>query len=298
MTSPLKDSLQNQALQNLPGELFAALQRLVPQHSLSRLAAKLAESQTPWLKRWLIEHFISTYNINMEEALESDPDQYPSFNAFFTRQLKPDARPLDSSSSSITSPADGAISQIGYMDGEQLIQAKGKTFSANALLGSEQDAALFDQGAFTTIYLSPKDYHRVHMPVDGQLLHCRYIPGQLFSVNRATTRHIPGLFARNERLVCLFQTPVGKVAIVLVGAMLVAGIGTVWEPLYSPNPKGVIEQMFSGEPNTSLQKGDELGHFNFGSTVIMLFEKSAISWQAQLARGSEVRMGQQIATTG
>ncbi|MCV6605166.1 MAG: archaetidylserine decarboxylase, partial [Porticoccaceae bacterium] len=193
------------------------------------------------------------------------------------------------------SPADGTISQIGYLQGDQLIQAKGKTFGASALLGSEQDASLFDQGAFTTIYLSPKDYHRVHMPVAGQLLHSRYIPGHLFSVNRATTKHIPGLFARNERLVCLFQTPVGKVAVVLVGAMLVAGIGTVWQPVYTPNPQAVIEQSFE-DVDIALGKGEELGHFNFGSTVVMVFEKSAICWQQQLCRGSAVKMGESLGT--
>ncbi|MGS2723117.1 archaetidylserine decarboxylase [Porticoccus sp. GXU_MW_L64] len=284
--------LQNPALKNLPGELFAALQRLLPQHSLSRLIARLADSETPWLKRWLIERFVAAYDINMEEALQQDLEHYPCFNAFFTRQLKPDVRPLDTSSNAITSPADGTISQIGYLQGDQLIQAKSKTFAANALLGSEQDASLFEQGAFTTIYLSPKDYHRVHMPVDGQLLHSRYIPGHLFSVNRATTTHIPGLFARNERLVCLFQTPVGKVAIVLVGAMLVAGIGTVWQGQFTPNPQAVIEQTFDSKTAITLNKGDELGHFNFGSTVIMLFEKDAMHWHQQLSRGRGVKMGE------
>ncbi|MDM3871552.1 archaetidylserine decarboxylase [Porticoccus sp. W117] len=284
-------------MKNLPGELFAALQRLLPQHSLSRLIAKLADSETPWLKRWLIERFVAAYGINVEEALEQDLDKYASFNAFFTRQLQAEARPLDSASNTITSPADGAISQIGYLQGDQLIQAKGKTFSANTLLGCEQDANLFEQGAFTTIYLSPKDYHRVHMPVDGQLLHSRYIPGHLFSVNKATTTHIPGLFARNERLVCLFQTPAGKVAIVLVGAMLVAGIGTVWQGQYAPNPRTVVEQTFDGETEVVLSKGDELGHFNFGSTVIMLFEKDAMHWHQQLGQGEEVKMGEALGLT-
>ncbi|UTW45183.1 phosphatidylserine decarboxylase [bacterium SCSIO 12696] len=282
-------------LQQLPGELFTALQRLVPQHTLSRLLAKLAESQTPWLKRMLIERFVAAYDINLEEALESDTEAYSSFNAFFTRQLKPNARPLNETPNTITSPADGTVSQVGYLDGEKLIQAKGKTFSASTLLASSSDARLFEQGAFTTIYLSPRDYHRVHIPVDGKLKHCRYVPGQLFSVNRATTTHIPNLFARNERLVCLFETPVGNVAVILVGAMLVAGIGTVWQPRYSPNPRGIIEQPFDGEANTVLKKGDQLGHFDFGSTVIMLFEKDSIDWQVSLTSGTTVKMGEKLA---
>ena len=280
---------------DLSGELFAALQRLLPQHTLSRLIARLAEARTPWLKRWLIERFINAYDVNLAEAFDQDLGNYETFNAFFTRKLQPGARPLDEAPGAIISPADGSVSQLGELDGNQLIQAKGKTFNASTLLGSEEDAAGFIDGHFATIYLSPKDYHRVHMPIDGKLLHTRYIPGKLFSVNSATARHIPDLFARNERLVCLFETPLGRVAVVMVGAMLVAGIGTVWCPHYPANPGAVEEQLFDADSSPELAKGDELGHFNFGSTVIVLFEKGTVRWHESFGCGSAIKMGQCLA---
>ncbi len=278
------------------GELFAALQRLLPHHLLSRLTAKLAEAKTPWLKDALIKQFIRTFNVDIGEALHEELREYKNFNAFFTRQLKPGLRPIDTSENIMTCPADGTISQIGKLDGLQLIQAKGCTYSAATLLGNCEEAQQFTGGNFATIYLSPKDYHRVHMPLAGTLESTRYIPGKLFSVNGTTTHHIPGLFARNERLVCLFDTELGKVAIILVGAMLVAGIETVWCSQYQPNPKTIVEDRFIGKKHLALSKGEELGQFNFGSTVIVLFEPDTINWAEHLQHKSTVRLGETIAT--
>ncbi|WIO75017.1 archaetidylserine decarboxylase [Porticoccaceae bacterium LTM1] len=276
------------------GECFAALQRLVPQHGLSRLTARLAESETPWLKNMLIKGFIKKFDIDLSEARYQSLESYDCFNEFFTRQLKPDLRPVDSNPDSIASPADGTVSQIGAIDDGRVIQAKGKHFSTTELLGSTDDADFFNDGRFTTIYLSPKDYHRVHMPVNGTLLHTRYIPGDLFSVNNDTAEHIPNLFARNERLVCLFETDFGKVAVVMVGAMLVAGIGTVWQKSYPPNPGVIEETLFNEDDAPTLAKGEEMGHFNFGSTVILLFEAESMDWLDSINSGEGTQMGQQI----
>lgn len=283
-------------MQEYKGELFSALQRLLPQHTLSRLTAKLAQAETPWLKDRLIKQFIRAFDVQLSEALYEDISAYKNFNAFFTRQLKPDARPLDTAMDAITCPADGTISQIGGLHNTTLVQAKGKTYSAEALLASKEDAQPFAGGDFATIYLSPKDYHRVHMPVSGTLQLTRYIPGKLFSVNGITSQHIPGLFARNERLVCLFDTDIGKMAIVMVGAMLVAGIGTAWQSHYPPNPKGIMEERFADKNAPQLAKGEELGHFNFGSTVILLFEPKAIRWTQNFQHKTVSRLGEKIAT--
>jgi len=275
------------------GELFAALQRLLPQHTLSRILAMAAESRLPWLKDYLIQKAIRHFEIDMSEALDSDPKNYASFNQFFTRQLKPDARPVDTAEDAIVSPADGCISQIGEICDGEIFQAKGSTFSTRALLGSSSEtASIFDGGIFTTIYLSPRDYHRVHMPFAGKLLETRYVPGRLFSVNDTTTRQIPRLFARNERLVCLFDSDAGKVAVVLVGAIFVAGIQTTWQNWYRPGR--LDHQIFGGRPLT-FDKGDELGQFRFGSTVVMLFEQGN-KWSGPHQSGSAVRLGERLGT--
>ena len=278
------------------GDWFAALQRVTPQHTLSRLGGRLAEAERPWLKNALIKHFINIYNINMEEAEFEDISAYPCFNDFFTRGLKADARPVDSNKKSIVCPADGTVSQIGSISDDVLIQAKGKSFSVASLLGADDgDSRKFAGGSFTTIYLSPQDYHRVHMPIEGRLDYCRYIPGRLFSVNDLTAKHIDGLFARNERLVCLFDTPAGRCAVVLVGAMMVAGIESVWRGHYPPKAALETHHNTNGNP-VALQKGEEMGRFKFGSTVVMLFEKSAIRWDSAYNAGSTTRMGEHLAT--
>lgn len=284
--------LWSNSLNTFWAEWFVALQRLLPQHGLSRLGKKLAESQSPRVKNALIRQFVKTYRVNMEEALSGSPDDYPCFNDFFTRALKPEARPIVQDDAVVTSPADGSISQLGTITAGNIFQAKGKSFSVEALLGeSNEDSRLFQQGEFITIYLSPSDYHRVHMPVAGTLDYCRYIPGKLFSVNAATTTLVDGLFAKNERLVCLFNTEFGRCAVVLVGAMMVAGIETVWQRGYQANQLRA-DQFKPGE--VVLGKGDEMGRFKFGSTAIVLFEPNTIGWLTEVACGKSVKMGQGI----
>ncbi len=282
-------------MSNLTGELFAALQRITPQHALSRLGGKLAKAETPWLKDQLIRQFCRSYKIDLEEAAEQELSAYPSFNDFFTRALKPGARPVNADQNSIVCPADGTVSQIGQIDGGQLIQAKGKQFSVTALLGGDDaDSDRFSNGSFTTIYLSPQDYHRVHMPIDGNLDYCRYIPGKLFSVNNITTQHVDAVFAKNERLVCVFDTPIGRCAVILVGAMMVAGIESVWHGDYQPGTRIDTYHQSNGE-KVELKKGDEMGRFKFGSTVIMLFEPNKVEWRSEYSAGSTTRMGAALA---
>ena len=280
---------------NHQAELFVALQRLLPQHALSRLIARAAESKMPWLKNRLIERAIAAFDINIDEAESSDTDDYENFNSFFTRALKDGARPIDQGSNALVSPADGAVSQAGPITQERIIQAKGSDYSAGRLLGNTEEAKLYTDGAFTTIYLSPKDYHRVHMPIAGTLISTRYIPGDLFSVNDKTAQALPGLFTRNERLVCQFDSELGQFALVFVGAMLVAGIETVWGGFETPGRGAVRNADFLGR-DLSFDKGEEIGRFKFGSTVILLFQKDKIDWQDSFFPQAPVQMGEKIAS--
>ena len=280
-------------MNNLQAEWFIALQRLVPQHGLSRLGSRLAEIKTPWVKNTLIKQFIRTYNVNLEEAASSSLDDYKNFNEFFTRAMKEGSRPIDQGKNSIVCPADGTVSQLGPIREGNIFQAKGKSFSVASLLGAnDSDTQRFLNGNFTTIYLSPRDYHRVHMPVAGELAYSRYIPGKLFSVNDTTTQYINGLFAKNERLVCMFDTPVGRCAVILVGAMMVAGIESIWQGHYQP---GVVKTDQFNPGQVSLEKGAEMGHFKFGSTVILMFEPGTTTWVEQYQSGSTTMMGETLA---
>ena len=281
---------------NHQAELFVALQRLLPQHALSRLIARAAESKMPWLKNRLIERAIAAFDINIDEAESSDLDDYENFNSFFTRALKDGARPIDQDSDALISPADGAVSQAGPITRQRIIQAKGSDYSASRLLGDSEEAKLYTDGAFTTIYLSPKDYHRVHMPIAGTLISTRYIPGDLFSVNDKTAQALPGLFARNERLVCQFDSELGQFALVFVGAMLVAGIETVWGGFETPGRGAVRNADFSGR-DLNFDKGEEIGRFKFGSTVILMFQKDKIDWQDSFVPQAPVQMGEKIASS-
>lgn len=277
-------------------ELFVALQRALPKHALSRLIAKAAESKIPWLKNALINRAISAFNINMDEALSNDINDYENFNAFFTRALKQGVRPLNTDTDSIACPADGAISQAGPISKNKILQAKGIDYSVGRLLGDSTEAKLYEDGSFATIYLSPRDYHRVHIPLAGKLMSTRYIPGELFSVNDQTAQALPGLFARNERLVCEFESKeVGTFAVIFVGAMLVAGIETVWGGFETPGPDAVRETDFSDQ-SLSFMKGDEIGRFKFGSTVIMLFQNQKTSWTDNIEHHAKVCMGEKIGT--
>lgn len=269
--------------------LFILLQKILPQHLLSRATGWLADVEWVWLKNALIKLFIGQYDVNMDEAVHSEPDDYRHFNEFFTRPLKEGVRPLANAEQFILSPADGAISQLGKIESGDIFQAKGQSYTAARLLGGNAERAKpFENGEFITVYLSPRDYHRVHAAIGGQLKASTYLPGELFSVNEATARNVPQLFARNERLVALFDTELGEVAVVLVGAMIVAGIETVW---------GGRMSTASTMPATphSLSAGDELGRFYLGSTVILLFEPGKIRWLDDMSAGAPLKMGQAIA---
>lgn len=277
-------------------ELFILLQRLLPQHALSRLLGRLAAAQGPvWLVHRAIRLFISHYEVDLSEAERTEPEAYASFNDFFTRALKADARPL--CASGIACPADGAISECGDLDGDRMLQAKGRTYSLKALLaGDEERAGQFAGGRFMTIYLSPRDYHRVHMPLDGHLTASAYVPGDLFSVNGTTAAGVDSLFARNERHISYFDTPRGPMAVVLVGAMIVAGIGTVWDGQVAPLPRRVTKKDFLNPPRpVQLDRGEEMGRFFLGSTVIVLFPPGAPQWNEPCVAGLPVRMGEQLA---
>jgi len=267
---------------------FSLLQYPLPHHAISRLIGKLAQCDNPWVKDTLIKAFIKRFNVDMSQALEPNPTAYATFNDFFTRALKADARPLGDG---ILSPADGVLSQYGRLQAGQLVQAKGHTYSAQTLLGG--DTALAEEflgGSFATVYLSPRDYHRVHMPVTGTLREMIYVPGRLFSVNQATATYVPGLFARNERLVCIFDTEHGPMAMVLVGAMIVAAIETVWSGQVTPL-SGHPQRIPFGQPIT-LEKGAEMGRFKLGSTVVMCFAKPVNFTERPLA--TLVSMGESL----
>ncbi|MGO5000620.1 archaetidylserine decarboxylase [Oceanisphaera sp. W20_SRM_FM3] len=274
------------------------LQYLMPKHLVSRLVGRLAAKEGGKLTQWLITRFISQYQVNMSEALHEDPAHYASFNDFFTRELKADARPLVEGKQVLAMPVDGAISQLAPIQQGRIIQAKGHDYSARTLLGGDKDlAAPFMGGDFATIYLAPKDYHRIHMPLDGVLKTMIYVPGELFSVNPLTASRVPELFARNERVVCLFDTAAGPMALVLVGATIVASIETVWAGTVTP-PAGKRIQRWDYAPETAprLAKGDEMGRFKLGSTVVCLFAPEQVNLAEHLVPGTVTVMGTEFGT--
>ncbi|MBO6753390.1 MULTISPECIES: archaetidylserine decarboxylase [Spongiibacter] len=272
---------------------FIILQYLLPQHLLSRLVGKLAECRLPWLKNLLIRRFITQYKVDMSEAVDSAPEAYANFNAFFTRALKDGARPI--ADAPVVCPADGAISQLGEINRGRIFQAKGQDYSLQTLLGDDKAlTAEFDGGSFATIYLSPRDYHRVHMPVDGTLRSMTYVPGKLFSVNTTTAENVRSLFARNERAICVFDTEFGPMAMILVGAMIVAGIETVWDGQVAPPPRQLTTRSYPQEAPT-LKKGEEMGRFKLGSTVILLFGKDKIDWLDKFEALTPTRLGEALA---
>jgi phosphatidylserine decarboxylase len=272
---------------------FILLQHLVPQRALTRLAGRLAASETPWLREAMIARFAAAYGVDMDEAARGF-GQFASFNDFFTRELREGARPLEDAARFILSPADGAVSQLGRIAGGRIFQAKGRDFTAVELLGHGAEAARrFEGGSFITIYLSPRDYHRVHMPAAGGLRSTAYVPGDLFSVNTATAGGVDRLFARNERLACMFDGPDGGFASVMVGAMIVAGIDTVWPHRFAGHGRAVLCEDFAPGA-VDLAAGDEMGRFYLGSTVVLLFEPGRVEWLESLKPGDPLRMGQAI----
>lgn len=273
---------------------YVLAQYCCPQHTLTRIVGWLAECRFKWFKNWAINRLIRKYHVDLSEALSENLDDYPHFNSFFTRQLKPGLRPLASGSHTLSSPVDGKISQIGKIHRDMILQAKQFNYSIVSLLGGAKTLAeSFEEGNFATIYLAPKDYHRVHMPITGKLVETTYVPGKLFSVNPVTTQFVPQLFARNERLICIFETAIGPVAIILVGAMLVGHIQTVW-PMQHPRNQ-ITTERYSNQ--ILLERGDELGLFKMGSTVILLFPKGTAEWSTTLFENSVVKVGEKMGET-
>jgi phosphatidylserine decarboxylase len=276
--------------------LFILLQYIVPQHLISRLVGFLAECRLPLIKDPLIKLFAKQFKVNMQEAQREDLADYVNFNDFFTRSLKDDARHIDVNDEHLACPVDGAISQIGDIKAGKVFQAKGQDYDVTTLLGGDSDLAEpFIDGQFTTIYLAPKDYHRIHMPCDGKLTSMVHVPGQLFSVNQATAENVPGLFARNERVVAMFDTEFGPMAMVLVGAMIVASVETPWAGLVCPTGKQVTSWQYSDQGDIIIRKGEEMGRFKLGSTVVMCLPKGTCQWNEELQPGVTTRMGQMLA---
>jgi phosphatidylserine decarboxylase len=278
----------NDALTTLP-------QYVLPQHGLSKLMSFFTHSENKTLKNFMISQVIKHYGVNMEEAKDQNLDAFKSFNHFFTRELKPEVRPLAAGEDTIVSPADGAVSQAGKIMGGNIFQAKGMAFSAVELLGGDSERAKpFEEGGFATIYLSPKDYHRLHMPLTGTLKEMVHIPGKLFSVNTATTRSVPALFARNERVAAIFDTEIGPMALVLVGAIFVSSIETVWHGVVTPPSASSVQSWSYGDQPVTLNKGEEMGRFNMGSTIIVLFGKDKVAWDSGFKADRVVKLCEAI----
>ncbi|UCV12829.1 phosphatidylserine decarboxylase [Dechloromonas denitrificans] len=267
-------------------------QYLLPKQALTLLAGKLASTEAGAMTTGVINWFVRRYGVNMAEAANPDTASYKSFNEFFTRPLKADARPL--AEADFLCPVDGAISQFGPIERDQIFQAKGHTYSTTALVGGDRElAAQFENGSFATLYLSPRDYHRIHMPVDGRLTRMIHVPGALFSVNPTTARGVPGLFARNERVVCVFDSAAGPFVLTLVGATIVGSMSTVWHGVVNPPRPGVVrEWRYDENTAVNLKKGEEMGRFLLGSTVVMLFPKNALNFNPAWAPARPLRMGE------
>jgi phosphatidylserine decarboxylase len=276
------------------GRLFVWLQYVLPQHGLSRLVLRATRVRAPRFKNWLIKGFLKLYSVDMSEAVQTDPLRYGSFNEFFTRALQPDKRPVTPAPNAIVCPVDGTVSEAGRIDADLLLQAKGQRYSLSDLLAGHPWAGRFEGGSFATIYLAPFNYHRIHMPLQGSLLNTVYVPGRLFSVNTVTARYVPRLFARNERVLTHFDTAHGEFALVLVGALNVGSIATVWAGDITPAAGRAVSVL---PPHQHvLERGAELGRFNMGSTVILLFQAGRAQWLPQVKAGMSVRLGQSLGT--
>jgi phosphatidylserine decarboxylase len=271
---------------------------VLPHQLLSRLIRSATRWRVRWWKDLLIQLFVHHFRVDMSSAQYPAASDYPDFNSFFTRALQPGVRPLPDAPQGIASPVDGCVSELGDISTDRLLQAKGRDYSLTTLLGGDAPrAAPFQGGKFVTLYLSPRDYHRIHMPVDGRLLETTYVPGRLFSVAPHTTRAIPGLFTRNERLVAVFETPCGPMAMVMVGAIFVSCMETVWDGVVNPSLGMAPETRRFGAPeypDVELQRGAEAGRFNMGSTVILVYGPGQVDWSAEIRPGSAIRMGQRL----
>lgn len=290
---------RDSAPMKIAATLFVGLQYLLPHHLLSWLMHGITRIEARGIRETLIRRVIDGYRVDMQEALESDPAKYRSFNDFFTRALHPEARPVTQEDDLIACPADGTLSQAGKIEDGYLFQAKGHDYSLRELVGGDPAMSrLFEAGSFATIYLSPRDYHRVHMPCGGRLKKMVHVPGRLFSVNETTCQRVPRLFARNERVISLFDTDIGPMAMILIGAIFVSSIETVWAGPVTPARQRVRTWRYGQQPEPTtiaLEKGDEMGRFNMGSTVILLFGKDAVEWVDDLTNGTATKMGEAIA---
>jgi phosphatidylserine decarboxylase len=275
--------------------LYVGLQYLLPQHLLSALMFRLTRVGWRPFRAAFIRTFIRWFQVDMQEAADPDPDAYGTFNAFFTRALRRGERPVAEGPEALACPADGALSQLGAIRGGRIFQAKGIDYSLLDLLGGDEDwAARFAGGSFATVYLSPRDYHRVHMPAAGRLREMIHVPGRLFSVNAVTAALVPRLFSRNERVVCLFEGEAGPMAVILVGAIFVGSMDTVWAGQVTPAHGGCPSRGYGDADGIELGKGEEMGRFNMGSTVILLFPPETVEWDPMLQAGNKVRMGQRL----
>jgi phosphatidylserine decarboxylase len=274
------------------GRLFVWLQHVLPQHAVSRLVLHATRVRAPWFKNWLVRGFLQLYAIDMSEAVQTDPLSYGSFNEFFTRSLQPHARPIAADPGAIACPVDGTISEAGTIEGDTLLQAKNRRYTLTELLASQAWAGHFEGGSFATIYLAPYNYHRIHMPLQGSLRETVYVPGRLFSVNATTASQVPRLFARNERVLTWFDTAFGEFALIMVGALNVGSMSTVWAGDITPAARRAVTTL--PQQTVALEKGAELGRFNMGSTVILLFQRGRARWHETVHAGATVKLGQSI----
>lgn len=277
------------------GRLFVLLQFVLPQHLMTRLVWRLARVRNPAIKDFLITKFVSVFDVNVDEVMQDVPFGYATFNDFFIRELSDGARPIDQDPSRIASPVDGTVSIADSIRDDTIIQAKGIDYSLGDLIATDvEQAEAFRDGRFATVYLAPYNYHRVHSPFDGKLVAARYVPGDLFSVNQSTVALVNGLFRRNERLVMHFDTQFGRAALIFVGALNVGSISTPWTGEIRPRKSGVVEALDVSRYSTAIKKGDLLGWFNMGSTVILLLPEGTAEWSPTLRTGAVLRVGETI----
>lgn len=288
---------QNTQTTTLKDKAFALVQQVLPHHFLSSIMYKITRIETRWFKNFFITKFISIYNVDMSQAQNENVKDFKCFNEFFTRPLKPEARPIAEASNAIVSPVDGTVSEVGRITDGQIFQAKGKTYSLETLVGgSPERAQFYKNGYFATLYLSPRDYHRIHMPITGRIREMVHVPGRLYSVSPSTVRSVSSLFARNERVVAGFSTEAGPMAMILVGAIFVSSMETVWAgTITPPNGKYLRQWSYDTQEPINLEKAAEMGRFNMGSTVILLFPENSIQWNDDLIGGKQVQMGEKIA---
>lgn len=273
----------------------AGLQKILPQHFISKTLGSLANARLGRLTRYAIKQFIQHYKVNMQEAKIADYQNFSSFNDFFTRELKEGARPICHDKNSLISPVDGCVSEIGVIEQDQLLQAKNHYFNLKDLCGGDLSlSSKFHNGNFLTAYLSPKDYHRFHMPIAGKLKKMIYVPGSLFSVNAKAVKSVSNLFARNERVICVFETAIGDVAVIAVGAMIVGSISILSHGVVAPKKPREVQQWLYANQHIILERGDELGHFRLGSTIIILTEQNKIAWDENLKAESQLKVGVKI----